>query len=360
MKIGVVGFFQLRTMQYLTKYTDILDKLNVDYDVIHWSRSNDDITPMFKGNHIVFDYEMVTEQPFYKKVGGFLRYAHFMRKTIKKNKYDKLIVLTTQTAIPLIDLLVGKFRNRYLYGFYDLTKERKSKIYKKAVNKMLESAEIVTMSSLGFLEALDIKQSKSIIQAHNTQKTCLKSCYKAKVSQNEPIRIAYWGIIRQVQYNKKICDLFGNDERFTLTYHGNGAYEELQDYCKERNYKNICFTGQYSRYDIPGFVAEADIISCLYENDCETKPTLAVKFYDAIQYRMPILISEDSYLSKFAKGVTGAFAAELNRFYPDKVYTWYKKIEEQQIENGYRRIEEQIYRDDILFEQKITDFVTAK
>ena len=107
MKIGVLGFFQLRTMQYLTKYTDILDELNIDYDVIHWSRSNDDIAPSFKGRHIVFNYEMVTEQPFYKKIGGFLKYAYFMRKTIKNFMYIKRKEIAIMMIVVAIAIIAG-------------------------------------------------------------------------------------------------------------------------------------------------------------------------------------------------------------------------------------------------------------
>lgn len=360
MKIGVLGFFQLRTMQYLTKYTDILDELNIDYDVIHWSRSNDDIAPSFKGRHIVFNYEMVTEQPFYKKIGGFLKYAYFMRKSIKTNNYDKLIILTTQTAIPLSDLLLGKYRKKYIYGFYDLTKENKSLFYKLLVKKILESARIVTISSFGFLPTLGLKCSDFIIQAHNTQKISRMNAFKAKLSDKEPIRISYWGIIRQLQYNKQLCDLFGNDKRFLLTYHGNGMYKELQLYCEKKNYDNIFFTGQYERKDIPRFIAETDIISCLYENDRETKPTLAVKLYDAVKYKMPILLNYDSYVSDFAKSLPGAFAKKLDEKYPNMVYDWYKKLNRHHIEEAYERISERIYHDDLLFRKELEKFITEK
>lgn len=38
MKIGIIGFFNLNIMQYVYKYTNVLDQAGAEYDVIYWNR----------------------------------------------------------------------------------------------------------------------------------------------------------------------------------------------------------------------------------------------------------------------------------------------------------------------------------
>ena len=67
MRMGIVGFCNLNIMQYLYKYTNILDEENVEYDVIYWNRLGIEEEVNFKGNLIRYDVQMNTYQPFYKK-----------------------------------------------------------------------------------------------------------------------------------------------------------------------------------------------------------------------------------------------------------------------------------------------------
>ncbi|WP_293831571.1 hypothetical protein [uncultured Phascolarctobacterium sp.] len=361
MKIGVLGFFQLRTMQYLTKYTDILDELNIDYDVIHWSRSNDDIAPSFKGRHIVFNYEMVTEQPFYKKIGGFLKYAYFMRKTIKTNNYDKLIILTTQTAIPLFDILLQKYKRKYLYAYYDITKELNSDIYKYIVKILLKKASLVTMSSLGFLKVLGIKRLNNVILAHNTQSSYGNDNYSMNINYGLPIKIAYWGFIRQVEFNKKLCDMFGNNNKFEIYFHGGGLFEILKKYCLIQGYKNIFFTGRYDRKDIAYFVKNTDILNCIYDNDNEMQPALQVKIYDAIGYKLPMLVSADSYASSFCENISSVKAINLSDAnITEEIYKWYISLDVQKGDSDYSLLKKQIDNDEDIFKNSIMNFVSEQ
>ena len=68
--IGIIGFANLRIMQYLKKYTDILDAENIEYEVVYWNRDGEKETVDFKGTIVPFEYVMNTHQPFCKKIGG--------------------------------------------------------------------------------------------------------------------------------------------------------------------------------------------------------------------------------------------------------------------------------------------------
>lgn len=355
--IALIGFNDLHIMQYLNKYTNILDAESIGYDVIWWNRSGINTTVPFEGNSISFDYKMNTYQPFYMKIKGFLKYAFFVRHIIKQNKYSKLIVLTTQTAIPLYDILTKQYTGRFIYDYRDLTKEKTSKIYALMVRNLFKKSRYTMVSSKGFIPEIGIIDNENILMAHNTQKICKKSKYRAKKNPSEPLQIVYWGMVRQIKHNKLLCDCFGNDKRFELTYHGDGFYKELSAYCKKKGYTNISFTGKYTLADIPKFINSTDILNCIYENDLNTKPTLAVKFYDAIHYRLPILVSTGSYLSEFAGRCNGVKKIDINCGEMDEIYSWYKQLDICKLEKDYANIEKKIYHDDITFSQKFIEFV---
>lgn len=355
--IAIIGFNDLNIMQYLNKYTNILDAEDICYDVIWWNRSGINNNVTFKGNSISFNFKMNTYQPFYMKIRGFLKYAAFARNVIKQKKYNKLIVLTTQTAIPLYDLLTKQYTGRFIYDYRDLTKEKKSKFYTLMIRNLFQKSRYTMISSKGFLPEIGITDNETILMAHNTQKICQKSNYQAKKNSSEPLRIVYWGMVRQIKHNKLLCDCFGNDKRFELTYHGDGFYKELRAYCQKKGYQNITFTGKYTLADIPKFINNTDILNCIYENDLNTKPTLAVKFYDAIHYRLPILVSSGSYLSEFSRQCSGVKNINIKCREMDTVYSWYKQLDIYKLEKDYENIENKIYQDDIIFSQKFIEFI---
>ena len=79
-------------------------------------------------------------------------------------------------------------------------------------------------------------------------------------------------------------------------------------YVKEKHYDNIKLTGAYNLCDIENFVRDTDFVLNMYENDKQQKPAMTVKFYDAIKYSLPMLVTEGSYMGnivdKYDIGVT--------------------------------------------------------
>lgn len=355
MKIGIIGFGNLNIMQYLYKYTNVLDEQGADYDVLYWNRLGIQEESNFQGNKLCYDVTVNTFQPFYKKIGAFLNYMAFARKTIRKNRYDKLIVLTTPTAMVLWDLLLGKYRGKYIYDYRDITKEYEIGSYKSLVRKLIDRSWITMMSSKGFLSAVQPVNTDKIVTAHNTHRKTQTGIRQVSLSVERPLRVAFWGMIRQVEHNKKLCDLFGNDPRFRVVYHGVGYIRDLEDYCQGKGYENISFTGGYQLSDIASFAEKTDILHCVYENDRRTQPTLAVKLYDALEYRLPILVAEGSYLAKTVRNMAGSFALE-EYHTADDVYNWYYGLNASQIEQDYAAMEAAIARDDRVFKDKLLEF----
>lgn len=359
--IGILGFNDLFLMQYLYKYTSVYDEAGIAYEVVYWNRSNKQEAVGFQGKTIAFDHPMNTYLPFWKKARCFLKYARFLRRQIRAGQYDRLIVLTTQTAVPLYDLLTRKYAGRYLYDYRDITREKDSALFRQMVRSLIRHSHTTAVSSEGFLPELGMRKEDRILPVHNTQKACRRSGFPVRLCAQEPIRIVFWGMVRQVGYNQRICDLFGNDRRFTLVYHGDGYHKALEDYCRAKGYQNISFTGWYPPSSIPEFIQETDILNCLYENDDIQKCAMPVKAYDAIHYRLPVLISAHSFAAGFLSSLHGAFAldAEHTEEVGDRVCAWYRSLKKTEMEASYAALEKQIYEDDLRFSDMAKRFAAS-
>lgn len=350
--IGIIGFANLRYMQYLKKYTDILDQNDIDYEVVYWNREANEEKADFSGKVISFDYQMETIQSFHKKIFGFCKYVHFLIRTIKKRNYEKLIILTSQTAVPLSGVLLHKYKEKYIYDYRDITKERFD-FYNKLVQKLISNSYFTAISSLGFKKV--IGESEKYVVSHN----CSKIEKGNVVIKNEgKINISFWGIIRNIEYNKKLCDLLGNDDRFTLTYHGSGFYKEIENHCLAKGYKNIAFTGRYDRNQIADFAKETDILHCAYQNDRTMKNAMPVKAYDSIRYGKPIIVNKGSYLSEFIGPYNISYTIDVeDKMLADKLYEWYKNVNCDDISEGFDRLFNKVQTDDEFFEKKLIQFV---
>lgn len=361
--IAIVGFNDLQIMQNLYKYSNILDDAGyADYEVIFWNRVGGAYEKLFRGSAVAYDEPLNTYQPFWKKITAFAKYVAFVRGQIREKKYEKLIVLTTPTAVALADLLLGKYKNRYIFDYRDISKEHLSPIYTGLVRTIAKKSCMMPVSSYGFLDVLKLdKDDPKILMAHNTQKIDNDSGYCADKEKQYPIRISFWGMVRQPEFNCRFCDIFGNDERFILSYHGEGVANQIQAYCQKKGYTNIRFTGRYTHSEIPSFAEQTDIIHCVYEfeQDVKMKPALQVKLYDGMKYHIPVLLHSGSYSGQYMKefGVSLEVNPESGKKVADEIYEWYQGLDPDVIDAGYKYMADRVRQEDLIFKQKVLEFV---
>ena len=350
-KLALIGLHNLHLMQFLYKYTDVLDAQGISYDVLYWDRDMDDTIKVkpFKGRKIAYRYKMSNYQPKYKKIGRFLGCIAYMTKIIRENKYDHIILLTTQTALPLYVLSRTVRKAKYIYDYRDLTFE-KIGLCKAYIQKMISQSYFTAISSLGFKEA--IANSPKLLLSHNVSQLKYEPIEK---TPSDDLRLVFWGMIRQLEWNKKICDAFGNVPGIKLTYHGEGDYKELNTYCQEKAYKNIQFTGRYTTDQIPMFVQNTDILLNLYENDGKQKLATTVKLYDGIRYGLPMLITRDSHMAELMKDNPAVFAMDVNAFDLKSLKEWYQGLDGNTY--YYQKELQRIQQDDEVFAKKLMAFV---
>lgn len=353
--IGIISFNSLRYYQFLYKYTMIFEKNNIDYEVIFWNREGEKIEK--DDNWIHYDYQMNTFQPFYKKLFGFLKYTMYIRKMIKIKKYEKLIVLTTQTAIPLIDILLKKYKNKYIFDYRDITYENFT-LYKKNVEKLINNSYFTAISSDGYKDYFG--NLDKFILSHNCRDFSLLSIDNNSI-KGKFIRVVYWGMVRQLETNYKICDYFGNNNRFELIYHGSGYHTQLKEYCDKNKYENIKITGKYELKDIEEFAKNTDLLLNIYANDKVQKNAMTVKFYDSIQYGIPMIVNKGSYMAKIVEENYLGIVIDLDdKEFLDNLYIKFKKFDMDKYMNNREKIFKKIIKDDEKFERELLLYVRGE
>ena len=350
-KIAIVGFHNLHLMQFLYKYTEILDRHNVEYDVLYWERDDVQYPIKFKGRPVKYSYITSNYMPKWKKVIGYLKCRSFFVKQIKKNKYEKIILLTTQTAIALSPLALARYKKRYIFDFRDLTME-KLPPYKAVEMQLIKNASFVAISSPGFIDFLSA--DGDYVLSHNCKNIAVN---KKDMSKNTPIRITFWGMVRQEAFQKRICDKFGNDDRFIISYHGEGCTQQLEEYCRERNYGNIRFTGRYYPEDIKNFIADTDILLNLYENEGKQEHALTVKLYDGVRYQLPMLVAKNSFMQRYLKDYSFTFPVDLDTLQKEELIKWYYNLKQDVLEYEMGAFCKKICEDDAVFTERVLNFV---
>lgn len=201
---------------------------------------------------------------------------------------------------------------------------------------------------MGFKKVLG--ESNKFVMSHNVSNLKME-CLPKKRSRN--IRVVFWGMIRQIEWNKKICDLFGNVPGIELRYCGEGNTEELKKYCEK--YYNIVFTGRYTVDQIPSFVEQTDVLLNLYENDEQQKLAMTVKLYDGIRYGLPMLISKGSYMGELMQANDFVYITDVDKFDVEAFKKWYQNLNKDCYPYSSEYI--QIQKDDEQFESRLLDFV---
>ncbi|MBS5479149.1 MAG: hypothetical protein KHY83_10870, partial [Coriobacteriia bacterium] len=280
--LGLLLPNSLRYSQYAFKYSQILKKHNVEHEFVFWNRDGIDCN---LHNVICFDKQMSDFLPLCKKLPLLFSYASFVKRTIRERDYSGLIVFTSQMATMLMPLLLGEYKDRFIFDYRDISREGFSP-YRSAVRKIASHARFTAVSSPAFEDVIGPGCSTYVV-SHNERGLKFDIAQETSIDYGV-IRVAFWGTIRQLSFNKLVCHRFGSDKRFSLTFHGSGCIEELEHYCKENGFDNINFTGVYDEVDIESFAQATDLLLNAYENDAIQKLAYTVKYYDGLRYGIPI------------------------------------------------------------------------
>ena len=305
MKIGLVLPCNIWFAPFVNIYTRALDELNIEYDIISWNRDG-------KDQNYGFQFEMTQEYVGKSRLSKFIPYikfASFAKKIIKKNKYDRLIVLTPQSAIFMHRFLKKHYKNKYILDYRDLSIEQQS-LFKRPFKNVLDNCYAIFVSSPGFIKCLPTGYKYNI--SHNFNINAVKEALnKEEVTpfNKESINILTIGGIRDYESNIEVVKALANKKNVNISFVGKGpASEPIKEYAKENAINNVEVLGYYDKKDEANYVNKASLLNIFYPRRISHDTAISNRFYNALIFKKPLIATSDTtqgdYVKKYNIGLS--------------------------------------------------------
>lgn len=299
MKTGLILPNNLWFCPYVNIYTNLLKELSVDYDIISWNRDG------VKEDAIQFDYKLKSRRAL-NMLWAYLKFARFVRKTVKSNAYDRLIVFTPQAAIFISGFLKRNFKGKYIFDYRDLSIEQ-NPLFKRRFINVLSSSYVNVVSSPGFLKYLP--GGFEYIQSHNFDiLSAMDSIGSHAAISDDGMNVLTIGGIRDFDSNAEIMRSLVNVDGVSLRFVGKGpSAADLEKLSCELKAENVEFMGYYPKEKEGEYISDSDFMNIYYPRRPSHDTALSNRFYNALIYKKPMITTADTiqgeYTVKYGVGV---------------------------------------------------------
>lgn len=329
MKALVISGANIRHMPYLFNYFNQLALSGYETTLFYWDRDGLADTPLPpEVEPIKFTAIMKNEIPKYKKILNFIKFRTNVLNEIKSNNYDKIIVCDTQFAVLLSDVLLLKFKKRYIFDYRDLSYEY-IYLYKKIIGSLIKNSAFTYVSSDAYRK--NLPEFDNIYTIHNITVADLarRELRKNNTRKKEVITISFWGCIRELETQMRFIKGIENDMRFEMHYYGTIDKTALRivSYCNTNKVNNIYIHNEYLPHEKYNFVKTTDIIHNVYANEGRPNPAMGNKFYDGIIFYLPQICNADGFMGAEALKHDVGIIVDLNTSFADKIFDYYQNIE---------------------------------
>ncbi|KIL43558.1 hypothetical protein KP77_32640 [Jeotgalibacillus alimentarius] len=329
MKILLLGVQKIKFMPYIDFYLSNLDTEQHDIHLLYWNRDKQEDVAITE-NITLHEFSHVQEDEVSKirKIKGFIKYRRRALELIRKERFDFIIVLNTATGFLVQDLLWSTYRKKYIYDYRDPTHENLF-WYKWLVGRIARHSHVTFVSSDGFRKFLPLYEH--IHTSHNLISEALlkREIRNQQQRTQNPIRIRYWGMIRDEEMNKALINKLANDLRFELHYNGRmqKTGKNLQNFCREQQINNVFFHGSYLPDERYQFIEETDILHNVYKEDKLLSQAMGNKFYDGVIHYIPQILTAGSFMgAKGSESGTGIEYDPQDPDFADKLYHYYTSM----------------------------------
>lgn len=283
---------------YVRIYTRILDANDVKYAIISWNREGDDPPEGFQYN------ERCENKHGSAGFSAYRGYIKFIKKTIKEQDFNRIVVFGPQMTCLLSSFLLRKFRKRFMIDYRDLSIEQKIG-FKQLFALMLKYSRINVISSPGFKRCLpkrDYYLSHNF-NANTVRESLLNSSRESSFNTQNGVDVLTIGAIRDYSSNIEVEKALANQEGFSLRFVGRGqkAVEQLKSYCNEVNAKNVYFVDSYDKPEEAGYVKSTTFMNIFYPRIITHDTALSNRFYNSLIYRRPMIVTKDTCQGDYAE-----------------------------------------------------------
>lgn len=343
MKVLIIAFHPRSMTPYSKLYEDVIKNVNVEYDIIFWDRfTNQKLEKI--GNEYIIHKICTLGGNKIKKIVPMLYFRHVVKKIIKENNYERIIILNTLPAVLLNDILNKYFLNKYILDVRDYTYE-KFDFYKKVVNKLIRNSFCTVISSKGFFKFLE--KNPKIYIGHNISNNDKKYNSNDMLKKKNNIVIGFVGVIRYEKENKYLLSSLKNDEKYKYMYVGRSYPDcDLKEYCTKAQIKNVVFKGEFNNNEKNTIYNNIDIINAVYGNSSiEVQTALPNKLYDAIILKKPMIVSKGTYLSEVVEKYKLGISIDFKDNVKEKLENYIKFFDSKQFDDNANLLLDKVNKD---------------
>lgn len=358
MRIGLLIPANLYFAPYVKIYTTILDELQVNYDLIYFDKKGLNEPAAYR-----FSLPMDSSASQWKRLVNYIRYSCFLRKTIKREAYDKLIVFGPQIGIFLYGFLKKHYRKKFILDYRDLSIEQK---FKKRYESLLKISSYNVISSPGFEKCLP--KNIEYILSHNFDIKLLKEALSEKPQNttelfgvDRRISVLTIGGIRDYEQNAAVMTALANNPSFKIDFVGRGeenADVRLRELAEKERITNVHFQGYYEKSEEPRLVRECTFLNIFYPRKLSHDTALSNRFYNSLIFGKPMITTADTvqgdYVTNYGLGVAINNTANLGPLLENYI----KEFDMKKYETNRKYLLNSFLRDYDIFKNVVTIFAT--
>ena len=320
---------------HLRIYSNYFDKKGIDYDTISWDRTGDTEADEFTYRHIA-QYKESTLTRFKE----YYKFAKFIKKLVRKYKYEKLVVISPQVALFIPFFLKWEYSGRYIFDYRDLSIEQKTP-FKPLMKMVLNHSFANVISSPGFKKYLP--SGYKYVLSHNFNIDLVKEAMDS-VSIPLPqgdIKILTIGAIR-FDANYEVLDSLGDKDGIELDFVGKGgAAPVLERYVSNKGFNNVFFKGKYDKKDENDIIKKHSMINIFYPNWPSHISALSNRFYNSLINKRPMIVTKGGEQGNYAEKYGVGLAVESCEGLADKVKEYVATLDfEEYTENCNKLLRE--------------------
>lgn len=287
-------------MPYLRHYLDYLDCHSVIYDLTYLCRCNEDV--QYPTNYYRYNVPIKSQQGTVNKLRVNYKYSRFVINKLSKGNYTHVITMGIACSVFLSYFLKKKFPSKYIYDIRDYSQVLRIPIFRYLNEELLKHSHMNVISSGGFKSWLPNGLDYTL--CHNTTLECLNKAERQNVDKihTNPIRILTIGQIRDFEVNSYIIEQFSNNNNYELFFSGKGTtLDSLEDFVKEKEYKNVKFTGRYKKEEEDRIAESATFINVCMGSNMISDYLLSNRLYLAARLRKPLISFDGCYQAEIIK-----------------------------------------------------------
>lgn len=296
MRIALVVPGSLWDEPFVRIYSQYLNIKEVEYDIISWNRDGRD-----KPEGIQYDYNQPLNSNKFAKLLGYLRFALFAKKHIRRKQYDKLILFGPQIGV-FLPFLLKKYVGRYIFDYRDLSLEQIG-IFRQLFCHVLRNSYANVISSVGFKKALPSDYDYLI--CHNFNVDMVSQALQQPCEDNwhisTPINVLTIGGIRDYSSNSEVIGALANNSQYEMQFVGRGiASDALETFCVNNHIQNVVFKGFYHKEEEADYIKASTFLNIFYPRKLSHDTALSNRFYNSLIFKRPMIVTKNTTQGDFA------------------------------------------------------------